>query len=170
LRGKVANSSAVKNLSASSRSVPHIVSIGRRLTQTAGRSGRPKSAQRKSGNSCTHGMPAGLPCGIPEIGEEIEGAMQHAPHEGRQSTGLSVWDQRAPLPLRSSCRDKISHDVGPEMNAVEIRLRGHRWGWRRKAWVAVTNDAMHSCHSRAGSFRLVQVQRAVVTADKVCPL
>jgi hypothetical protein len=64
---------------------PHICSVGRRLAQTAGRSGWPKIAQEKSGVSCTHGMPAGLPCGIPGIGDEIEGAMQHAPHPERQS-------------------------------------------------------------------------------------
>jgi hypothetical protein len=60
-------------------------SEGRRLVHTAGRSGRPNSAQRKSGSSCTQGMPAGLPWGIPGIGEEIDGAMQHAPHCARQS-------------------------------------------------------------------------------------
>jgi elongation factor P len=32
-------------------------------------------------------MPAGLPCGIPGIGDEMEGAMQHAPQPGRQSMG-----------------------------------------------------------------------------------
>jgi hypothetical protein len=29
--------------------------------------------------------PAGLPCGMPGIGDEIEGAMQQAPQPGRQS-------------------------------------------------------------------------------------
>jgi len=38
-----------------------------------------------SGRSCTQGIPAGLPCSMPGIGEEIEGAMQHAPQLGRQS-------------------------------------------------------------------------------------
>jgi hypothetical protein len=32
-------------------------------------------------------MPANLPCGMPGIGEEIEGAMQHAPQPERQSIG-----------------------------------------------------------------------------------
>lgn len=32
-----------------------------------------------------HGTPAGLPWGMPGIGELIEGAMQHAPQFGRQS-------------------------------------------------------------------------------------
>jgi len=30
-----------------------------------------------------HLTPAGLPPGIPGIGEEIDGAMQQAPHRGR---------------------------------------------------------------------------------------
>jgi len=70
---------------ASARDEPHMDSVGRKLTHTAGRSGFPNKAQRKSGNSCTQGIPAGLPCGMPGIGEEIDGAMQHAPQLGRQS-------------------------------------------------------------------------------------
>lgn len=31
--------------------------------------------------------PAALPCGIPGIGEEIDGAMQQAPQPGRQAGG-----------------------------------------------------------------------------------
>lgn len=31
-------------------------------------------------------MPAGLPCGMPGMGDEIDGAMQQAPQPGRQST------------------------------------------------------------------------------------
>ena len=57
--------------------------------QKAGRSGFPKSAQRKSGSNWTQGMPAGLPCGIPGIGDVMEGAMQQAPHSGRQVAGDS---------------------------------------------------------------------------------
>lgn len=63
----------------SRRSVPHISSFGRRLAQNDGRSGLPKSAQRKSGSNCTHGTPAGFPCGMPGIGDVMLGAMQHAP-------------------------------------------------------------------------------------------
>jgi hypothetical protein len=81
----VALSSAPSIASASPRFAPHIASLGRKLTQTAGRSGFPNKAQRRSGNNCTQGTPAGLPCGIPGIGEEIDGAMQHAPHCGRHS-------------------------------------------------------------------------------------
>jgi hypothetical protein len=60
-------------------------SIGRKLAHTTGRSGRPNKAQRMSGSSCTHGIPAGLPCGIPGIGELMLGAIQHAPQFNRQS-------------------------------------------------------------------------------------
>lgn len=88
--GLVAASNAAKCVSASVREDPHIELAGRRPAQKAGRSGRPKIAHRMSGSSCTHGIPAGLPCGIPGIGEVIEGAMQHAPQFERQSmAGLS---------------------------------------------------------------------------------
>jgi hypothetical protein len=41
-------------------------------------------AQRKSAKSCTQRTPAGLPNGMPGIGDDIEGAMQQAPHPARQ--------------------------------------------------------------------------------------
>ena len=89
--GAVSPSSLTNLVSASSRVLPHISSVGRRLAQTAGRSGRPKSAQRKSGSSCAQGIPAGLPCGMPGIGDEMLGAMQQAPQVDRQSMeGLST--------------------------------------------------------------------------------
>jgi hypothetical protein len=75
----------VSDTSASVREAPHIDSVGRKLAQNAGRSGRPNNAQRRSGNNCTQGTPAGLPCGMPGMGEVMEGAMQQAPQPGRQS-------------------------------------------------------------------------------------
>jgi hypothetical protein len=54
-------------------------SLGRRLTHTAGRSGFPNNAHRKSSSNCTQRTPAGLPFGIPGIADEMLGAMQHAP-------------------------------------------------------------------------------------------
>jgi len=36
-----------------------------------------------SSDNCTHLTFAGLPCGIPGIGLDIEGAMQHAPQSLR---------------------------------------------------------------------------------------
>ena len=70
---------------ASERLVPHISGTGLRLTQTAGRCGIAKSAQRWPGNNWAQGIPAGFPPGIPGIGDEIDGAMQHAPHSGLHS-------------------------------------------------------------------------------------
>jgi hypothetical protein len=82
--GAVATSSAASQRIAVSRESPHMSDAGRRPAQKAGRSGRPKIAQRRSGNSWTHGTPAGLPSGIPGIGDAIEGAVQHAPQPARQ--------------------------------------------------------------------------------------
>lgn len=67
-----------------------MVCDGRRLAHTGGRSGRPKRAQRKSGNSCTHGIPAGLPWGMPGMDDEIEGAMQQAAQPVRHAKGSAV--------------------------------------------------------------------------------
>lgn len=58
---------------------------GRRDRQTAGRSGKPKMRQRYHSSSCTQGTPAGLPSGMPGIGELMDGAMQQAPQPLRQS-------------------------------------------------------------------------------------
>jgi oxygen-independent coproporphyrinogen-3 oxidase len=41
--------------------------------------------QRLSGSNWAQRTPAGLPLGMPGIGEEIEGAMQHAPQPTRHS-------------------------------------------------------------------------------------
>jgi hypothetical protein len=70
---------------ACARDVPHISAEGCRPAQNAGRSGRPKILQRLAASSCTHRTPAGLPSGMPGIGEVIEGAMQQAPQPGRHS-------------------------------------------------------------------------------------
>lgn len=69
---------------------PHISGVGRKLAQTTGRSGLPKSKQRLSALNCTQRTPAGLPFGIPGIGDEIEGAMQHAPQPTRHSTANTL--------------------------------------------------------------------------------
>jgi hypothetical protein len=69
---------------ASSALPPHIPALGRKLRQTAGRAAMPNSRQRFSGVKWAQRIPAGLPPGIPGMGEEIEGAMQQAPHPGRQ--------------------------------------------------------------------------------------
>lgn len=59
--------------------------------QTAGLSGRPKMAQAWSVVRCRQRTPAGLlmplTTGMPGMGDEIDGAMQHAPQPGLQSMG-----------------------------------------------------------------------------------
>jgi hypothetical protein len=70
---------------ASSRDAPHISGCGRSEAQNAGRSGFPNNRQFKSSSNCTQGMPAGLPWGMPGMGEVMEGAMQQAPQPERQS-------------------------------------------------------------------------------------
>ncbi len=60
---------------------------GCKLAQTAGRDVCPNNLQRKSGPSCTQGTPAGLPFGIPGIGDEIDGAIQHAAQPERHGMG-----------------------------------------------------------------------------------
>lgn len=50
-----------------------------------------------------HLTPAGLPLGIPGIGEEIDGAVQHAPHlslHGQVTYSLILGDrkEKAPIP------------------------------------------------------------------------
>lgn len=83
--GTVATSSRASQVSACSRDSPHISGKGLSEAQTAGRSGWPKTRQRCCVSSCTQRLPAGLPCGMPGMGEVIEGAVQHAPQAGRQS-------------------------------------------------------------------------------------
>lgn len=67
---------------------------GCRPPQTAGRSGRPKMAQRLSSSSWMQRTPAGLPWGMPGMGEEMEGAVQQAPQPGRHSR-TSLTDGRS---------------------------------------------------------------------------
>ena len=84
-RGRVMRSSWSSIASAAFRSMPHIAGDGCRERHTAGRSGWPKIAHAWSSPRCTHGIPAGLPYGMPGIGEEIDGAMQQAPQPARHS-------------------------------------------------------------------------------------
>jgi hypothetical protein len=83
-RGRVNSSRASKYCIASARETPHMSARGVKDEQTAGRSGAPNNRHRPSSVSCTHGTPAGLPRGIPGIGEEMDGAIQHAAHPERQ--------------------------------------------------------------------------------------
>jgi hypothetical protein len=80
--GAVARSSSPSQRIACARLVPHISSDGCSPPQNAGRSGRPKMAQPLSVRSWTQRTPAGLPLGMPGMGEVIEGAVQQAPQPG----------------------------------------------------------------------------------------
>ncbi|MBB5392512.1 hypothetical protein FB599_2296 [Herbaspirillum sp. SJZ130] len=84
LAGAVAASNAPSQNMAAARLSPHISADGCRPPQKAGRSGRPKTLQRIASSNCTHGTPAGLPLGMPGKGLVMEGAVQQAPHWGRQ--------------------------------------------------------------------------------------
>jgi hypothetical protein len=83
---------------------------GRNEAQNAGRSGLPNSRQRICSSSCTQGTPAGLPWGMPGIGEVIEGAMQQAPQRSRHDAagGLMAASVEAagPPPVRSAVLGK----------------------------------------------------------------
>lgn len=84
--GRVACSSWVNHARAVFVLLPHISAEGSSWPQTAGRAGWPKMRQRLAWSSCTQRTPAGLPCGMPGIGELMDGAMQQAPQPGRQFT------------------------------------------------------------------------------------
>lgn len=84
ITGSVLVSSSARIWSACSLLLPHMDSVGLREAQTVGRPGIPNSRQRLASSSCTQRTPAGLPWGMPGIGLEMEGAMQHAPHPLRQ--------------------------------------------------------------------------------------
>ncbi|PPJ42880.1 hypothetical protein C0063_06430 [Pseudoxanthomonas sp. KAs_5_3] len=60
------------------------------VPQKAGLSGLPNKRQRSASSSCTHGTPAGLPCGMPGIGEVIDGAVQQAAQPDRQEKTVST--------------------------------------------------------------------------------
>jgi hypothetical protein len=75
---------------ASCRLAPHMSGPGFSVPQNAGRSGLPNSRQRNASSSCRHGTPAGLPCGMPGIGEVIEGAVQQAAQPVRQEKTVST--------------------------------------------------------------------------------
>ena len=83
--GRVERSSRLSQRKAAHPEPRHIVPEGSSDAHTAGRRGSPNRRQRRSSSSCTQATPAGLPCGMPGIGELIDGAMQQAAQRGRQS-------------------------------------------------------------------------------------
>ncbi|MAH00736.1 MAG: hypothetical protein CMK85_10625 [Pseudomonadales bacterium] len=89
--------------------LPQTLSSGKNPAQTAGRSGEPKIAQRISDSSCTQGTPAGLPPGMPGIGEVMDGAVQQAPHSARQSINHPSADGRSDWMYPSARRPSPGH-------------------------------------------------------------
>jgi hypothetical protein len=81
----VADSNFASQTMACWRELPHITAEGIRDAHTAGRCGCPKILQRCALSSCTQHTPAGLPRGMPGMGELIEGAVQQAPQRGRHN-------------------------------------------------------------------------------------
>ena len=68
------------------RELPHIAGVGRLNRRTVVRVAKIAQGCWMSGTQRT---PAGLPCGMPGIGELIDGAMQQAPQPLRHSiTGI----------------------------------------------------------------------------------
>lgn len=62
---------------------------------TRGRNGLPNRRHRLLSSRLTQRTPAGLPLGMPGMGELMDMAMQHAPHPARHtkgSAGIGVTD------------------------------------------------------------------------------
>lgn len=116
-RGAVRTSRSVSPWMASAADEPHISGLGRRLTQTAGRSGRPNRRQRFSSVNCTQRTPAGFPDGMPGIGVDMEGAMQHAPHPTRHSIMGSDRIQRRASARRRSANIQQRPSAAPASRA-----------------------------------------------------
>jgi hypothetical protein len=80
----VAISSDVSHCIAAVALSPHISADGMSCPHTAGRPGWPKIRQALVSSSWMQRTPAGLPWGMPGIGELMDGATQQAPQPGRQ--------------------------------------------------------------------------------------
>jgi hypothetical protein len=107
--GWVASSNVARKRSACSALALHISSDGLSPTQTAGRSGLPNNRQRLSVVSCTQRTPAGLPLGIPGMGELIEGAMQHAPQPVRHASEVESRHPESDPVIASSLSLSLEH-------------------------------------------------------------
>jgi hypothetical protein len=81
---------------------------GRKLWHTAGRSGLPKIMQRLASSNCRQRTPAGLPFGMPGMGEEMDGAMQQAPQPKRQEKSVMASDDirvaKIVFPILDACQ------------------------------------------------------------------
>lgn len=75
-------------LSASRLHVPHTNVSAVKPAHTLGRSDDVNIPHRPSEVRCMHGVPPGLPFSMPGMREDIDGAIQHAPHPARHSKKL----------------------------------------------------------------------------------
>jgi len=86
--GSVSGANTPNHRKACSRLSPHMSGAGFNDEHTSGRSGCPKIKLRSSTDNCTHRTAAVLLVpfiiGMPGIGDDIDGAMQHAPQPGRE--------------------------------------------------------------------------------------
>lgn len=133
---------------ACSRLAPHICGPGRSEAQNAGRSGLPNRRQRSAASSCTQATPAGLPCGMPGMGEVIDGAVQHAAQPARQANATvaspagagTEADMPASVGHRLGKRAGLSYSRhwglrtdGAGMTTQQLQIRAPRrvaWGAR----------------------------------------
>ena len=125
--------------------VPHISTEARKLEQTTGRRGSPKIRQRLFSSSCTQRTPAGLPFDMlveswldmtveswlakSGMGDEIDGAMQHAPHPARQFIvpPRRIVAERIARPPISPAASRHAPDVTAQaMRHVQAKQRTHR--------------------------------------------
>jgi hypothetical protein len=123
--GQVARSNSSSRANASSLLWPHISGLGRNRTQTAGRSGWPNSRQRLSSVNCTHRTPAGLPWGMPGMGEEIERTTQQAAQPALHSISATQSTLNSSLKsLGERCRCR--HPGSRQPSAAVLSCRDHR--------------------------------------------
>lgn len=133
--GRVERSSRLSQRRACQLESRHMPADGASEAHTTGRLGSPNSRQRRSASSCTQATPAGLPCGMPGMGELIEGAMQQAPQPVRQFMGqASGWTKSG----RGCCVRR--QDDGSGVGWIRV------WGLSRQAAAGeqhLVQDCLH---------------------------
>jgi hypothetical protein len=87
-----------------------------------------------SSASCAQRTPAGFPKGIPGIGDDMEGAMQHAPHPDLHSTRASanlrrVFFQALLDQIEQALVDTLCGDQKLPYNAVSWELTVCNKNW-----------------------------------------
>jgi hypothetical protein len=73
-------------------------------------------------SSCTHATPAGLPSGIPGIGEAIDGAVQQAPQPSRHGKAADVIRHYKPDWANSAPTVKVADTGEVCMESAEQNL------------------------------------------------